>query len=90
MTTVKKPGYMFRACVVWIILNTILLITLAALVYVLKGYVAQWFVTIPIIIGVVASEWIILAETIAPIMSDWIKQEEYVEKGESPSWKKKN
>lgn len=86
--TVKKPGYMFRACVAWVILNSVLLFTLAALVYVLGDHLSTWYVMIPIILAVVVSEWIIMAETIAPIISDWIKQEEYVKDGERPTWVK--
>lgn len=87
--TMKKPGFMLRACVAWLILNAILLFTLAALVYIVKDYVDRWYVMIPLIVSVVASEWVILAETIAPIISDWIKQEEWVEYGQQPSWEKK-
>ncbi len=86
---VRKPGYMGRACVAWVILNAILLFTLAALVYILGESISQWFVAIPIIVGVVVSEWVIMAETIAPIIADWIKQEEYVKDGEVPSWQRK-
>lgn len=87
--TMKKPGYMFRACVAWVILNAVLLFTLAALVYILKGYISTWYVMIPIIVAVVVSEWVIMGQTIAPIIGDWIKQEEYVDTGKSPSWEKK-
>jgi hypothetical protein len=86
MNTLKKPGYMFRACVAWVILNTVLLFTLAALVYILKDHIGVWYVMIPIIVAVVVSEWVIMGETIAPIVKDWIKQEEYVKDGEKPSW----
>lgn len=85
---VKKPGYMFRACVAWVILNAVLLFTLSALIYILKGYLSVWYVMIPIIVAVVASEWVIMSETIAPIISDWIKQEEYVKDGDKPTWTK--
>jgi hypothetical protein len=85
---VKKPGYMGRACIAWVILNAVLLFTLAALVYILQGYLDKWFVTIPILVGVIISEWVIMSETIAPIISDWIKQEEYVKDGDKPSWSK--
>lgn len=83
---VKRPGYMFRACVAWVILNSVLLFTLAALVYILQPYLGSWFVMVPIIVAVVVSEWVIMGETIAPIISDWIKQEEYIGDGEKPSW----
>jgi hypothetical protein len=88
-STMKKPGYMLRACIAWVILNLVLLFTLAALVYILGPYLQVWYVMIPIIVAVVASEWVIMAETIAPIISDWIKQEESVETGKEPSWKNK-
>lgn len=88
-STLKKPGYMFRACIAWVILNAVLLFTLAALIYILKGYLSVWYVMIPIIVAVVVSEWVIMAETIAPIVKDWIKQEEYVETGAKPSWDSK-
>ena len=78
-TLEKKPGYMFRAVVAWVIFNSILLATLAAIVFVLGDYRGGWFVQVPLIIGVIVSEWIILGETIAPIIKDWIKQERYVE-----------
>lgn len=87
-SSIKKPGYMFRACIAWAIFNTILLFTLAALIYILKGHLQAWYVMIPIIVAVVVSEWVIMAETIAPIVKEWITQEEYVKEGESPSWKK--
>jgi len=70
---------MRRACVAWVILNAVLLFTLAAIVYILGGSPSQWFIVVPLIVGVVISEWIIMAETIAPIIKDWIKQEEWVE-----------
>jgi hypothetical protein len=86
-TTVKRPGYMLRACVAWVILNAVLIFTLSALVFVLpRDQLAQWYVMIPIIVAVVASQWIIMGETIAPIIKEWIKQEEYVKDGEKPSW----
>lgn len=90
MTYTKKPGYMRRACVAWVILNAVLFATLAALVFILGPYVNQWFVMVPIIIAVVASQWIIMGETIAPIIKEWIKQEELVKDGEKPSWAKQS
>lgn len=86
-TQMKRPGYMLRACVAWIILNAVLIFTLSALVFVLpRDQLSQWYVMIPIILAVVVSQWIIMAETIAPIIKEWIKQEEYVKDGEKPSW----
>jgi len=89
MTTVKRPGYMLRACIAWVILNTVLIFTLAALVFVLpRDQLSQWYVMIPIIVAVVVSQWIIMGETIAPIIKEWIKQEEYIGDGKKPSWEK--
>lgn len=84
----KRPGYMRRACLAWVVLNSVLIFTLAAIVFVLGPYTDRWYVTVPLIVGVVISEWIIMAETIAPIVKDWIKQEEYVKDGDKPSWEK--
>lgn len=84
----RKPGYMKRAVIAWCILNGILLFTLAAFVFILGDYMDRWYVMIPMLIGVVISEWIIMGETIAPIIKDWIKQEELVEDGQKPSWQK--
>ena len=75
----KKPGYMFRAVIAWFIFNIILLATLAAVVYILGPHMNVWYVQIPLLIGVIVSEWIIMGETIAPVIKEWIKQEEYVE-----------
>lgn len=75
---IKKPGYMLRAVLAWCIFNAILLFSLAAVVYVLGDFRA-WYIQVPLIVGVVVSEWIIMGETIAPIIKDWIKQEEWVE-----------
>lgn len=87
----KRPGFMFRACIAWVILNAILLFTLAALVFVLGDNVDRWYAMIPLVLAVVVSEWIIMAETIAPIIKDWIQQVEYVDRedGDKPSWEKK-
>ena len=86
---IKRPGYMFRACVAWVILNFVVLVTLAALVFILPGdQLSQWYVMIPLVVAVVISQWIIMGETIAPIIKDWIKQEEWVSDGQQPSWKK--
>lgn len=74
---VNKPGYMWRACVAWVVLNTILVATLAVTVWLVQPWMAAWFVSLPILVGIVASEWAITNETIAPIVSDWIKQAEY-------------
>lgn len=76
---VKKPGYMARACVAWVIYNAILTFTLGVVVYLVSGYLDRWFVMLPLLIGVVVSEWVIMSETIAPIISDWIKQEQWID-----------
>ncbi|GAA2871833.1 hypothetical protein GGQ99_000977 [Aminobacter niigataensis] len=76
---VKKPGYMLRAVMAWCIFNTILFVTLGILVYLLTPFLDRWFVVIPILVGVIVSEWVIMAETIAPIVKEWIAQEEWVE-----------
>lgn len=78
MPHVKKPGYMKRAIIAWCIFNSILILTLALIVWILGPWTNQWFVMIPLLIAIVVSEWIIMAETIAPIIKEWIKQEEYV------------
>lgn len=81
MSTVKvrKPGYMLRAVIAWCIFNGVLLATLGAVVYVLGDYRGAWFVQVLLILGVIASEWQIMGDTIAPIIKDWIVQEEWVD-----------
>ena len=86
--TVKKPGYMLRACVGWVILNLVLLFTLAATVYIVQGYLDRWYVIGTLLIIVMVSEIGIMNETIAPILTDWIKQEETVDDGQKPTWQK--
>lgn len=83
---VKRPGYMFRAVVAWCIFNSILFVTLGAIVYLVGNYLDRWFVMIPMMMAVVGSEWIIMSETIAPVIKDWVKQEEFVTEGQKPSW----
>jgi len=74
---------MLRACIAWVILNAVLIFTLAALVFVLpRDQLSQWYVMIPVIVAVVVSQWIIMGETIAPIIKEWIRQEEYVHDNE--------
>lgn len=80
---VKKPGYMLRAVVAWSIFNAILFVTLGILVYLLTPFLDRWFVVIPILVGVIVSEWMIMVETIAPIVKEWIAQEEWVEEKQS-------
>ncbi len=76
--TAKKPGYMFRAVVAWCIFNLILFATLGAVVWIMQGYLNAWFVQIPLLVGIIVSEWIIMSETIAPVVKDWITQEQEV------------
>lgn len=77
---VKKPGYMWRAIVAWFIFNAILIGTLAVVVWLLGGYNPVWYIQLPMIVAVIASEWVIMAETIAPVIKEWIEQKEW--KGE--------
>lgn len=88
MSNVKKPGYMGRAVVAWFILNGILLATLAAVAWVLGPYLQAWYITAPLVVGVIVSEWVIMAETVAPVIREWVRQEEYVEKGQKASWER--
>lgn len=78
MPFVKKPGFMLRAVIAWMIYNSILILTLAAVVYLVLPYMREWYVMLPLLVAVVASEWIIMSETVAPVIQDWIKQESYV------------
>jgi len=75
----KKPGYMGRAVVAFFLLNLIMLGFTALLVWVAGEYADRWFVMIPVVVGMIIAEAVIMAETIAPIIRDWIKQETYVE-----------
>ena len=86
MRYVKKPGYMTRAVVAWLILNGIMIFTLAVVVWIIpREFLGHWFVMIPLLVGIVVSEWIIMAETVAPIIKDWIKQEMQVEDPKPPT-----
>ena len=85
-----KPGYMRRAVIAWCILNGILIATLALVVYVVTPWMERWFVMIPLLVAVIVSEAVIMAETIGPIIRDWIKQDEYVRDGDKPSWLRDN
>jgi hypothetical protein len=75
---VKKPGYMGRAVMAWVIFNTILFVTLGVMIYLLGPFLDRWYVVVPTLVGVIVSECVIMAETIAPIIEDWIAQEEWV------------
>lgn len=88
MTMVKKPGYMQRACVAWVVLNLSMFIVLGFTVWLLSAYMNAWYVILPLVVSLVITEWIITGETIAPIVREWIKQEEYVKEGDRPSWEK--
>lgn len=91
---VKKSGYMFRAVVSWVIFNAILLFTLAAVVFILGGagnsleLMTQWYIMVPLLLAVVVSEWVIMLETIAPVVSEWINQTTWVEVDEDGGPKK--
>lgn len=87
--TVKRPGYMLRAIAAWFIFNGILVATLAATTYFLdQEIVRTWYVGGALALGIVVSEWIIMAETIAPVIKEWIKQEEWISDGKRPSWER--
>ena len=83
-----KPGVMKRASLAWLVLNGAMLLTLAIIVYMVAPWMANWYIALPILVSVVVTEWMITSETIAPIVRDWIKGEEYVPVGEKPSWEK--
>ena len=86
MRYVKKPGYMTRAVVAWLILNGIMIFTLEVVVWIIpREFLGHWFVMIPLLVGIVVSEWIIMAEPVAPIIKDWIKQEMQVEDPKPPT-----
>lgn len=79
---------MKRATIAWFVLNLAMMLTLAVIVYVVRPWMENWYIALPILLSVVVTEWMITAETIAPIVRDWIKGEEYVVDGEKPSWQK--
>lgn len=78
MPYIKKPGYGRRAFIAYGLFNLILLFTLAVVTFFLSPFMDRWYVILPVVAGFIISEWIIIAETIGPIVQDWIKQEEYV------------
>lgn len=86
MPHVKRPGYMKRAVIAWCLLNGIMIAMLAILIYLIGPYIDRWYVMIPLLVAILVSEFIIMTETIAPIIKEWIKQEEYVTDGQKPSW----
>lgn len=88
MEYVKKPGYMKRAIVAWFVLNLAMFLVLGAVSWFLAPFLNAWYVIAPIIIALVITEWSITAQTIAPIVSEWIAQEEVVQQGQKPSWYK--
>ena len=79
---------MQRACVAWVVLNLSMFIVLGFTVWLLSAYMNAWYVILPLVVSLVITEWIITGETIAPIVREWIKQEEYVKEGDRPSWEK--
>lgn len=79
---------MQRACVAWVVLNLSMFIVLGFTVWLLSAYMNAWYVILPLVVSLVITEWIITGETIAPIVREWIKQEEYVKEGEKPSWQR--
>lgn len=87
-TVMKKPGYMGRACIAWAALNAAMFVTLAVTVYFLNPWLSAWYVILPVVVATIGTEWAITEETIAPIIKDWIVQEEVVKDGEKPSWDK--
>lgn len=89
---IKKPGYMGRAVIAWILLNFITFGTLYAIVYVLGEYLPDllklWYVLFPLVVVAAITEYAIAIGTIVPVISEWIKQEECVPEGGRPSWVK--
>lgn len=65
-------GYMSRAIIAWFIFNAILIGTLAIVVWLLGGYQPVWFIQLPMIVAVISAEWVIMIETIAPVIKRWI------------------
>lgn len=88
--TVRKPGFMGRAVVAWIVLNVAMFLSLGIFVYFLNPWLGFWYVILPVVVASIATEWVITSETIAPIIGEWIRQEEEIKDGESPSWEKKD
>jgi hypothetical protein len=87
---VRRPGFMGRACVAWVVLNVAMFLSLGIFVYFLGPWMTQWYVILPVVVATIATEWVITSETIAPIIRDWIIQEEYIKDGDSPSWEKQD
>jgi len=86
MAHMKKPGVFKRATIAWFMLNAVLVITLAVTVYMVSPWMDSGYVVVPLLIAFIGAEWWIMAETLAPIVRDWIRQEEYVSDGNKPSW----
>lgn len=91
-----KPGWMGRAVAAWVILNIILVASVGAFVALLAYFQVEhaWYTIIPLILIFAVGEIAIMSETIAPVLSklkEWIFQDEYIDrdKGEKPSWEKK-
>lgn len=88
MATMKKPGTALRATVAFALLNLPLIGTAAFAYWMGGGMGAEWWLRGILAVGVAVSEFAIVTTTIGPPLYDWIKSEEYVEKGEKPSWEK--
>jgi hypothetical protein len=85
---VKKPGFMGRAIVAWVVLNVAMFVTLGVSVYFLGPFLNAWYVILPILLVTIVSEVMITGDTVYPVVRQWIDQEEYVKEGEKPSWQK--
>lgn len=86
--TVAKPGIMGRAVTAWFVLNLIMVVTLAIIVYLVNPWMNNWYIALPLMVACVITEWIITTDTIAPFVRKWIAGEETVKDGELPSWEK--
>lgn len=71
-----KPGYMKRAVAAWCILNATMILMLIFIVWLVGPWLDRWYTMVPLLIGVIITEMVIMSETVAPIMRDWIRQEE--------------
>jgi hypothetical protein len=78
MRLVKKPGFGRRAFAAFLLLDAIAAAIMLALIWLLRPYMEYWYVILPITLGFLVSQFVILNETIWPVLKDWITQEEYV------------
>ena len=76
---VKKPGFGQRAFIAFFVLDAIAASIMLGLIWVLKDYMDRWYVVLPITVGFLISQLVILLETIWPVLRDWITQEIYVD-----------